>query len=407
MGLNQPGDPAFNRNWTLLGTPCVSVPGLRGRQGGHIGVQLIGSRGADGRVLDSGNICGIGDRSGVLGATFDRKDGDDIAQGSASEWRVGVLVLPIGRHGCDRVGALLRHRSGDRRDQRHGRSPRSQLAPIAYDPRGDYDEYRRLASRMLLDDDINVIFGCSSSSSRKAVLPVVERTNGLLWYCSIYEGFEYSPNVIYTGAVPNQNSMQLAAYLLRNRGLAVLSGRRRLHLSAGIQPHHARHGRAARRRDPRRGLSAHRRREAQLLGGHCVRYNASSRMSSSRRWSAKACALSIACTASMEWIRSARPIASLTMAEEEVRLIGAELCEGHITSATYFNSLENESNRRFIELWRDALWRSADEHVVGDGLQPGAPLRARSGTSRQPRYAEAGPVRPRGDVRVARGAASG
>jgi ABC-type branched-subunit amino acid transport system substrate-binding protein len=46
------------------------------------------------------------------------------------------------------------------------------------------------------------------------------------------------------------------------------------------------------------------------------------------------------------------PIASLSMAEEEIRLIGPQLCEGHITSATYFSSLENESNERFRALWR-------------------------------------------------------
>src|SRR5207244_2025768 len=51
QGLESTGDPAFNRNWTLLGTPCVSVPGLLGSQGGHIGVQLIGPRGADASVL--------------------------------------------------------------------------------------------------------------------------------------------------------------------------------------------------------------------------------------------------------------------------------------------------------------------------------------------------------------------
>ena len=50
------------------------------------------------------------------------------------------------------------------------------------------------------------------------MLPVVERSNSLLWYASVYEGFEYSPNVIYTGAAPNQGSMQLAAYLIRHCG---------------------------------------------------------------------------------------------------------------------------------------------------------------------------------------------
>jgi branched-chain amino acid transport system substrate-binding protein len=47
------------------------------------------------------------------------------------------------------------------------------------------------------------------------------------------------------------------------------------------------------------------------------------------------------------------PIASLSMAEEEIRLVGSSLCAGHITAATYFNSLDNESNRHFTELWHN------------------------------------------------------
>ena len=62
-----------------------------------------------------------------------------------------------------------------------------------------------------------MIFGGCTSHCRKAMLPVVERSNSLLWYASVYEGFEYSPNVIYTGAAPNQG-MQLAAYLIRHCG---------------------------------------------------------------------------------------------------------------------------------------------------------------------------------------------
>jgi Asp-tRNA(Asn)/Glu-tRNA(Gln) amidotransferase A subunit family amidase len=50
-GLASTGDPAFSRNWTLLGTPCVSVPGLRGERGGPIGVQVIGRRGEDAATL--------------------------------------------------------------------------------------------------------------------------------------------------------------------------------------------------------------------------------------------------------------------------------------------------------------------------------------------------------------------
>ncbi|HZC35637.1 MAG TPA: hypothetical protein VE242_08490, partial [Chthoniobacterales bacterium] len=50
-GLTSTGDPAFSRNWTLLGAPCVSVPGLRGERGGPIGIQVIGRRGDDAATL--------------------------------------------------------------------------------------------------------------------------------------------------------------------------------------------------------------------------------------------------------------------------------------------------------------------------------------------------------------------
>lgn len=52
-GLGSTGDPAFNRNWTLLGCPCVNVPGLRGARGGPIGVQVIGRPWEDARCLDA------------------------------------------------------------------------------------------------------------------------------------------------------------------------------------------------------------------------------------------------------------------------------------------------------------------------------------------------------------------
>jgi len=50
-GLDATGDPVFNRVWTLLGVPCVNVPGLRGPSGLPVGVQVIGRPGGDGRVL--------------------------------------------------------------------------------------------------------------------------------------------------------------------------------------------------------------------------------------------------------------------------------------------------------------------------------------------------------------------
>jgi Asp-tRNA(Asn)/Glu-tRNA(Gln) amidotransferase A subunit family amidase len=50
-GLASTGSSSFNRLWSLLGWPCVSVPGLRGERGAPMGVQLIGPAGTDARVL--------------------------------------------------------------------------------------------------------------------------------------------------------------------------------------------------------------------------------------------------------------------------------------------------------------------------------------------------------------------
>ena len=80
----------------------------------------------------------------------------------------------------------------------------------------DPKQARALAERLFLHDGIRLLFGCYMSSTRKAVLPVVESHRGLLFYPTLYEGFEYSRHCIYSGAAPNQNSLQLARFLLSN-----------------------------------------------------------------------------------------------------------------------------------------------------------------------------------------------
>src|SRR5690606_5263625 len=87
------------------------------------------------------------------------------------------------------------------------------ITPLILDPASDPQSYSQLASSLLMDCGVNNIFGCSASYSRKAVLPVVERRGGLLWYSIGYEGFEYSSNVIYTGPAPDQRHLPRAEYL--------------------------------------------------------------------------------------------------------------------------------------------------------------------------------------------------
>src|SRR6056297_4298643 len=93
-----------------------------------------------------------------------------------------------------------------------------QIDPVILDPAGNDQRYAQLATELLLSEGANVIFGCCLSDSRKRVLPIVERFNGLLFYPSVYEGFEYSPNVIYGGAVPNQLVLPLMQHIYAEQG---------------------------------------------------------------------------------------------------------------------------------------------------------------------------------------------
>ena len=77
------------------------------------------------------------------------------------------------------------------------------IEPIVEDGRSRFSTVFPLKARKLLvEDKVAVVFGCWTSSSRKAVLPVFEDLNGLLFYPVQYEGNESSRNVIYTGACP-------------------------------------------------------------------------------------------------------------------------------------------------------------------------------------------------------------
>jgi branched-chain amino acid transport system substrate-binding protein len=96
-----------------------------------------------------------------------------------------------------------------------------ELLAVHHDPECVPHNYRRMAERLVQDVRIRVIFGCYMSSTRKAVMPVIEKWQRLLMYPTPYEGFEFSPNIIYTGAAPNQNSAQLAEYMTRHFGQRV------------------------------------------------------------------------------------------------------------------------------------------------------------------------------------------
>ncbi|CAK4841653.1 unnamed protein product [Aphanomyces euteiches] len=93
-----------------------------------------------------------------------------------------------------------------------------QIKPIIEDGASDWPNFAEKAKKLLQKDKVATIFGGWTSSSRKAMLPVVEENKGLLWYPVQYEGLESSPNIFYTGATTNQQIIPAVTWLLQNKG---------------------------------------------------------------------------------------------------------------------------------------------------------------------------------------------
>ena len=189
-------------------------------------------------------------------------------EAGSEPWRVGVLFSQSG------VMAVIEETqlratllAIDEINQAGGVNGR-ELVPLVYDPGSEPGAYALCAKRLMIEDGVTMIFGCYTSSSRKAVLPVVERLNGLLWYPTLYEGFECSPNVIY--ARRRAQPEQRGALLLPRRDLwaALLFHRLGLRLSAREQPRHARPAAPPWRRGRRRDLSRSARQSRRFPPGH-------------------------------------------------------------------------------------------------------------------------------------------
>ena len=93
-----------------------------------------------------------------------------------------------------------------------------QLEPVVVDPASNWPLFAEKTRELLSQEEVDVIFGCWTSVSRKSVLPVIEELNGLMFYPVQYEGEESSKNVFYTGAAPNQQAIPAVDYLLNEVG---------------------------------------------------------------------------------------------------------------------------------------------------------------------------------------------
>ncbi|WP_448677168.1 transporter substrate-binding domain-containing protein [Delftia acidovorans] len=230
-----------------------------------------------------------------------------------------------------------------------------ELIAVRYDPASTPARYAALAEQLIVRDGINVIFGCYMSSSRKAVIPIVEKWNKLLFYPTLYEGFEFSGNVIYTGAAPNQNSVQLADYMTSSFGARVyLIG------SDYIYPYES---------NRIMGELVMQHPGSDKLGEHYLPLDATERdyaaiMQDIRARQPDFIFSTVVGDSTASLYRAyadagfnpqTMPIASLTTSEAEIAQMGADVAAGHFTAAPYFQSIDSPANARCLARLRQRL----------------------------------------------------
>ena len=270
---------------------------------------------------------------------------------SDSPWKVGVLFSKSGPlaviEETQLRGTLLAIQEINDLGGVNGRP----IEVVYYDPASDAYMFGKLAKRMMVEDGISTIFGCYSSSSRKSVVPVVERLNGLLWYPTVYEGFEFSTNVIYTGAAPNQNCVELCAFLMRNYG-------KRFYFVGTdyIYPRVS-------NKIVRDFVTSN---QGEVVGEQYVSLNAKHHdysviMRDIKLKKPDVIFSTVVGRSTVDFYQSYHdfgfdpkvlPIASLTTTEAEVSAMGTDVGEGHITAAPYFEGIMNNASMAFTKRYK-------------------------------------------------------
>jgi branched-chain amino acid transport system substrate-binding protein len=281
-----------------------------------------------------------------------------LVDDSSGPWRVGVLFSQSGVTAAIERTQLNATLLAIEQINASGGVLGRAIEPVMYDPVSDPKKFRAFAERLFQVDRIRLLFGCYMSSTRKAVLPVVEAHRGLLFYPTLYEGFEYSRHCIYTGAAPNQNLLQLARFLLSaygNRFFFIGSNYIYPYESNRVMGDFVSQGKGRvldeiyvplypDAKDFERVIARIKKTSPDVIFSTVVGSGTAQLHDAYR-------------AAGFDPTRM--PIASLTTSEAEVAEMGPEAAEGHITAAPFFETLSTSAARHFVASFKKKFGNDA------------------------------------------------
>lgn len=237
------------------------------------------------------------------------------------------------------------------------------IVPIVEDPASDPATYADKARKLVVGDRVASIFGSYTSASRKAVLPVVEKRNSLYWYPTLYEGRECSKNVIYTGAVPNQQQKDFIPWLVNNFGKKFF-----LIGSNYIYPKEENNVAKILLED----LGGEVVGEEYVPLGHSEFSSVLNKFRETQPDVIFSTVVGDSVVALHRQYKAAgfdpekMPMASLTTSEVEIKAMGGEYGAGHFTSAPYFMNHDSPENEKFVENYKARFGSDAVTHFVSE-----------------------------------------
>ncbi len=241
-----------------------------------------------------------------------------------------------------------------------------QLEPIVEDGASDWPTFAEKAKKLIEQDKVAVVFGCWTSASRKAVKPVFEELNGLLFYPVQYEGLEQSPNIFYTGAEPTQQIIPGVNFLvneLKAKKIYLLG-------SDYVFPRTANLIIKAQLKAMGAELAGE---EYVPLGGT----EFSTIISKIQEAKPDAIFNTLNGDSNVAFFKQFKdagftpdklPVMSVSVAEEEVRGIGAANIAGHYVAWNYYQTTDTPENKAFVEAYKAAY---GADRVTDDPIEAG------------------------------------
>ena len=239
------------------------------------------------------------------------------------------------------------------------------IEPIIIDGCSDWPTFAKGAERLITEEKVIVIFGCWTSASRKTVKPVIEKYNHMLFYPIQYEGLEQSPNIIYTGAAPNQQLIPAVKWCFDNLG-----NRFFLVGSDYVFPRTAN----AIMKDQITALNG------EILGEEYILLGSSDVEAVVKKiidTQSDVILNTVNGDSNIAFFRELRkssvtpdkiPVMSFSIAEDELRALGVENMVGNFACWNYFQSVDTEENKTFVERFKK---KYGSYRVTDDPMEAG------------------------------------